>query len=221
MKIARPVIYNQALTRVELLVIIASVVVLYVLLAPGNPGSRERARRMACVNNLKQIGLAVRVWDEDQGAKFPWQVASTNGGTKESISGLNAWRHFQELSNQLSTPRILVCPADIARFAATEFSFFNNSNLSYFVGIDASETDPQTILFGDRNITNGTSIRNGILELSTNHPAGWTAEIHNSKVGTLVLADGSVQQVSQTGLRQALVNSNPFTNRFQMPILNP
>jgi prepilin-type processing-associated H-X9-DG protein len=80
--------------------------------------------------------------------------------------------------------------------------------------------DPQAILSGDRNLTNNTSIRNGILTLTTNRPAGWTAEIHN-KVGNLLLADGSVQQVSSTGLRTAIVNTSAFTNRLLMPILGP
>jgi len=51
------------------------------------------------------------------------------------------------------------------------------------------------ILSGDHNITNGTPVRNGLLELTTGNPAGWTAEMHN-KVGNIGLADGSVQPVS-------------------------
>jgi hypothetical protein len=95
-----------------------------------------------------------------------------------------------------------------------------NSNISFFVGVDASETNPQLILSGDRNITNGTPIKNGILEVSSNQPAGWAAEMHN-KVGNVALSDGSLQQISSTGLRSAIENSGGFTNRLQMPVLGP
>jgi len=208
---------------VEVLLVLAVLMVFVVFWLPAllpRPIPRERVFAIRCVNNLKQIGLATRVWEGDHGDKYPWRIPGTNGGTMDFISGPNAWRHFQVMPNELSTPKILVCPADASRTAATNFTFFNNSNLSYFVGIDASETNPQSLLMGDRNITNGTPIRNGILELTTNSPTGWTAEIHR-KVGNIVLADGSVQQVSQNGLRQTLASTGAVTNRLLLPVLTP
>jgi len=211
---------ERGLTLVEVLVISAVLIVLTSLLWPSIAEPREPRQRIQCIHNLKQIGLATRVWEGDHGDKYPWSVPGTNGGTMDFISGPNAWRHFQVMSNELSTPKVLLCPADDSRrVAATNFNFMNNSNVSYFVGIDAPETNPQSLLFGDR-ITNGTPIRNGILELTTNSPTGWTAEIHR-KVGNIVLADGSVQQVSQNGLRQTLASTGAVTNRLLLPVLTP
>jgi prepilin-type processing-associated H-X9-DG protein len=149
-------------------------------------------------------------------------ISETNGGTME-FTGANAWRHFQIMSNELSTPRILWCPTetDPNRFRGTNFIWLNNSNLSFFVGVDVSnDLNPQMILSGDRNITNGLPIKNGILEVGSNSPAGWTAEMHN-KVGNILLADGSVQQVSGAGLRSTIGNTSIATNRLQMPVLGP
>jgi hypothetical protein len=153
---------------------------------------------------------------------YPMHVAGTNGGTMDFITGPNVFRHFQVMSNELSTPFILICPAeyDRNRFVATNFAQLSNSNISYFVGMDANETNPQLILAGDRNLTNGTPIRNGILELTTNAPTGWTAEMHR-EVGNIALADGSVQQVTTMGLRTAVENTGMATNHLQMPILGP
>ena len=213
---------ERGLTLVDLCVLMAALAILYFLVFAGASfgKAKEKALRVQCVNNLKQIGLSTRVWEGDHGDKYPWRIPGTNGGTMDFISGPNAWRHFQVMPNELSTPKILVCPADASRTAATNFTFFNNSNLSYFVGIDASETNPQSLLMGDRNITNGTPIRNGILELTTNSPTGWTAEMHR-KIGNIVLADGSVQQVSQNGLRQTLGSTGTVTNRLLLPVLTP
>ena len=126
------------------------------------------------------------------------------------------------MSNELASPVILICPAesDRMRTRATNFDFLSNSNVSYFVGLDASETNPQLILSGDRNITNGTPLKNAMLDLTTNTAAGWNAELHNG-VGNIGLADGSVQQVSITGLQTIVTNTCPATNRLQMPVLTP
>lgn len=214
---------EKGLTLVELCLLIAITAILYLLVFSGASFGRakDRAQRIQCVNNLKQIGLAGRVWKGDQTVTFPMSVRGTNGGTMEFITGLNVWRHFQVMSNELSTPKILICPADVSRTVpAKNFDFFSNSNLSYFIGLDASDANTDSFLSGDRNITNGTPIRNGILELTTNNSAGWTAEMHN-KVGNILLSDGNVQQVSQIGLRQALADTGAFTNRLQMPVLTP
>lgn len=212
---------ERGLTLVEVLVIIVVITFLYLMLLPMNSGRRARAERIRCVNNLRQIGISFRVWKGDQTVTFPMNVRGTNGGTMEFVTGPNAWRHFQVMSNELSTPKILICPSDASRaIASTNFNFLSNSNLSYFIGLDSSDEEPESILSGDRNITNGTPIQNGIFELSTNNPAGWTAEIHN-QVGNLLLSDGSVQQVSRTGLRQAIADTGILTNHLQMPVLTP
>jgi len=188
------------------------------MLLPATTGGKARSTRILCVNNLKQIGRAENVWAGDHGDKYSFQVAETNGGTMSFITGPNAWRHFQILSNEVFTPGVLICPADdLHTVAATNFNSFNNSNLSYFIGLDAINADPQSVLSGDCNITNGTPIKNELLELTTNRPAGWTADTHK-QVGNIALSDGSVQQVSITGLRMGLLNAGVSTNHFQMPV---
>jgi prepilin-type processing-associated H-X9-DG protein len=214
--------WARGLTLIEIFVILAVIAALAALLFPTLIKDKVRAQRINCVSCLKQIGLSTRVWDGDHTGLYPMQVSSTNGGTMEFITGTNAWRHLQVMSNELSTPYILICAAesDRMRTRATNFDFLSNSNLSYFVGLDANETNPQLILTGDRNITNGASVKNGVLDLTTNTAAGWTAELHNG-VGNIGLADGSVRQLSMTGLRDTVENTGLATNRLQMPILSP
>lgn len=190
------------MTLVEVLVVVVVVVgLLAAILMPALLKFKAHDQGIACINNLKQIGLATRVWEGDHKETFPMHVARTNGGTMGYDSGPNAFRHFQVMSNELGALKILICPAesDQQRFLATNFAHLSNSNLSYFVGLDAEETNPQGILTGDHNITNGTAIGNGILELTTNSPAGWTAKMHRG-FGIIVSADGSVQMTAVPGL---------------------
>ena len=95
------------------------------------------------------------------------------------------------MSNQLCTPLILVCPSDVRQPAKDFVTNFDNSTISYFVGVDAEESNPQMLLSGDRKIVGGTKLTNGILEITKNDPVGWNSELHNG-VGNIALADGSV-----------------------------
>jgi prepilin-type processing-associated H-X9-DG protein len=198
-----------------LLVIIAVLAILAAMLLPALASAKRKAKRINCVNNLKQDGLAFRLWAGDNGDKYPMAVSTNKGGTMEYAEDGNAFRHFQVMSNELSTPKILVCPAD-DRTAAANFVRLKNKNVSYFVGLDAAEARPQMLLTGDRNITNGLSPVRSVLELRPKIPAGWTEDMHNGQ-GNAGLADGSVQQVTIDGLRNAIKNSGDATNRIALP----
>jgi prepilin-type N-terminal cleavage/methylation domain-containing protein len=214
--------HERGLTLIELLVVLAILFIVAMLWLPTLGNRPMRAPRIQCVNNLKQTGLAFRIWEGDHWNNYPMTIPETNGGSMEFITGLNAFRHFQVMSNELSTPKVLFCAAetDGDRIVATNFNDFNNSNISFFVGVDASETNPTMILSGDHNITNGTPIRNGLLRLNTNTLAGWTSELHK-RVGNVLLADGSVNQDSILGLQNQIAGTGVATNQLQMPVLGP
>ncbi|HWY74380.1 MAG TPA: hypothetical protein VN281_02120 [Verrucomicrobiae bacterium] len=86
--------------------------------------------------------------------------------------------------------------------------------MSYFLELDADETEPAMLLAGDRNVTNGAPLINGILTLTTNRPTGWTSAIHRVN-GNVALGDGSVQQLSSARLRDAVAATG--TNAILIP----
>jgi len=212
-------------------VVIATLAVLFVLLLPALVTVGHNGRqRINCVSNLKQIGIAYRLWEGDNNGKYPMAVSVTNGGAMELVATGNVAAGFLVMSNELSTPKILLCPEDTYRVRATNFSTLNSSNISYFVGLDAAETKPQLFLSGDDNFTiGGIPEKSGLLELSTNTPITWTSGRHvayNSHfwtparyrfVGNIGMADGSVQQVATDGLQKALQQTGVTTNRLVLP----
>src|SRR4028118_1628834 len=62
---------RSAFTLIELLVVIAIISLLAAILFPVFAQAREKARQTACVSNLKQIGLAVRMYVQDYDETFP------------------------------------------------------------------------------------------------------------------------------------------------------
>jgi len=215
---------TRGFTLVELLVVIGVLVLVAALLLPAPLVAKRKAQRISCVNNLKQTGIAFRLWAGDNGDKYPMQLSLTNSETMKLMTSGNAYIFWQIISNEVHTPFILHCPTDTNTIVATNFATgFSDANISYFFGLDAFEDYPQMILDGDDNLAvNGVRVKPGILNLWTNNNITWTKERHGG-AGDIGLADGSVQQTTSAGLSSAVVFStsgvptNNVPNRWVIP----
>ena len=217
---------NRALTLTEVLVSVAVVCVLtgvaYLAFHRPKPVHRivhqNQSSEIQCVNNLKQIGLAFRIWEGDNGDKLPMRVPAKKGGAMEPALRGNVAPVFQVMSNELATPKILVCPADADHLIAENFTAgFDNSTVSYFAGVDARDDKPAMFVAGDDNFAiSGRPVKSGLLLLASNAPVSWTATRHVNR-GNIGLADGSVQTTTSSFLRQLLVQTGVATNRLALP----
>src|SRR5436305_1092870 len=139
---------RQAFSLIELLVVVAMVLCVAAVYLPSIQRGPV-SQRINCVNNLKQIGLGFRTFSLDNQDCYPMQTPVTNGGTLELAAFGPAYLHFQVMSNELTTPKILACPEDKKRTAATNWvTDLFNGRISYFVGLAANETNSQMFLTG-------------------------------------------------------------------------
>jgi prepilin-type processing-associated H-X9-DG protein len=208
----------RGLTLVEVLVVLVVVIVLVVVLLPSARHERMGAM-LNCVNNLKQIGLGLKIYADDNGERFPLQVSGTNNTPNPLYGGNKVSLYFQVVSNELgNAPRIVLCPFDEGRAPAKNFQTLAVSNISYFFNADATRNSSAgSVLSGDRFLKfAGQPAGSGIFLVTTNMKTTWTSGEHCGG-GNILWADGSVQQTTTPALKTIIQNQPFSTNRFLMP----
>jgi type II secretory pathway pseudopilin PulG len=199
---------QTAFTRIELIAVILVLLVVGTILMPMDMfyGSKRKAQRIACVNNLKSIGGSYRTWADDHGGQTPASESVRRGGWSDLLTNVDqgaiCWTNYSILADALGrSPKLVMCPSD-DRFAAEEFAtnampddlhahyFQSNSNLSYFVGVSASSKTPRSLLAGDRNLGPGivpdpeygfspAGGKGNDVAIPISGPLSWSLKIHS------------------------------------------
>jgi len=224
---------SPAFTRIELLVVVAIIAVLVSMLWPALVPPKHHVREINCIFNLKEIGTGYRLWAGDNGDLVPSQQSVSKSGWGDFLTnadqGAICWTNYAIMQNELGqSPRLVVCVLD-ERLPAQDFTNkFDNNHISYFVGVSANDSYPQSILGGDRNLGGGTvpdsqygfspkSGKGNDVAIPISGPVSWSLKMHSAGnragVGNVLLGDGSVQHVSTADFNQKwLRNATPTTN---------
>ena len=110
---------SEGFTLIELLVVIAIIAILAAILFPVFQNARERGRQAKCLNNFKQLYVALRFYSDDNGGKLPNVSISTDYGNPSSIDWCgteSVWGPLYvergSLWPYVRTCGVYVCPSD-------------------------------------------------------------------------------------------------------------
>jgi prepilin-type N-terminal cleavage/methylation domain-containing protein/prepilin-type processing-associated H-X9-DG protein len=142
----RPSTFNSAaFTLVELLVVIAIIAILAALLLPAVAKSKAQGKSVACLSNLRQLGVALQLYVQDHDNKLPVIFDAPVGAPPTNLLRMDL-----VLSNDLGNVRVLLCPSDKNDlFGQTGTSYAWNTLIN---GQDADRMNVMNLDFDPHNI---------------------------------------------------------------------
>lgn len=186
---------TSAFTLIELLVVIAILALLIAILVPVSFVGIEMARRSACANNLKTLGVAYLAFASDHGGALPhWNPLPMGGDSFQEFPNFSAIVVRAYTNGYVTDLRLYVCPSDKTASVAPNIASFNsqmgNCSYMYISGyhlIRTRETPALApVLADESNLTEYGPATPG------NMPAIGPDDNHGANIRNVLFLDGRV-----------------------------
>ena len=153
---------RRAFTLIELLVVIAIIAILAAMLLPALASAKQKAWTISCVSNLKQIGLGLKMFADDNEERYPQSGGSITWNWADPASPTNGW--MQQIYSYVQNTNVFHCPgnAQLPVNNRSPFNYFNGARAAYVAaGDQRAAVNGRQILFPAAYVLAGDTIDSG------------------------------------------------------------
>ncbi len=145
----------DAFTLIEMLVVIAIIAILAALLLPALAAAKERALTTRCQSNLRQIGLGMGIFADDNSGLYPESGGLILWDQIDPQTQKHGW--MQQILTFTQNTNIYHCPKDLQG----QFSYFNGARAAMIVSSNFASVDTKRIQFPSDYVLSGDTVWTG------------------------------------------------------------
>lgn len=152
---------SRGFTLIELLVVIAIIAILAAMLLPALGKAKQKAWSASCLSNLKQIGLGLRMFADDNDDRYPQSGGSIRWNLTDPSSPTNGW--MQQIQTYVKNTNVFHCPgnAQLPSNNQSPFNYFNGVRAAYVAaGDQRAAVNNRLIKFPVAYVLSGDTIDN-------------------------------------------------------------
>jgi len=147
--------FKPAFTLIELLVVIAIIAILAALLLPALATAKQKAWKTSCTSNLHQIGLAMRMFADDNNELYPESGDDIHWGTIDAATQKPSW--MEQIISYAGTTNVYNCPGNVQLPLNMRgpFDYFNGARAAFVIADADAPVRGTAILYPSAFVLSG------------------------------------------------------------------